>query len=223
MSRVVVVLPGIMGSELRLHGEMIWPGSPASLILPYKRMKELLDPDLVATDIIRSFSISKQYQTLADDLASWNFAEGETLFICPYDWRKRIEDAAAVLDTLVEKALAATGGACEINIIAHSMGGLIARYYLESGQFNVHPGFRAVRSLITLGTPHRGAPLALTAAMGMEKQLFLSAKQVHQLVTDPRYPALYQLMPSPEEPFAWVSRSPFASALPSPKRRCTSP
>jgi len=91
----------------------------------------------------------------------------------------------------------------EISIVAHSMGGLISRYYLESGRFDSRPGFQRVRDLITLGTPHRGAPLALTAALGMEKRLFLSADQVRLLVSDLRYPALYQLMPSPQEPFAW--------------------
>ena len=60
MSRVVVLLPGIMGSELRLDKELIWPGPAASLIFPYKKMTELLDPNLVATDIIRSFSVSTQ-------------------------------------------------------------------------------------------------------------------------------------------------------------------
>src|SRR3712207_7538424 len=48
-------------------------------------------------------------------------------------------------------------GDAEVSLVAHSMGGLISRYYLESGRFNDRPGFRAVRRLITMGTPHRGA------------------------------------------------------------------
>jgi pimeloyl-ACP methyl ester carboxylesterase len=192
-----------MGSVLTLNGEVIWPGSLGSLILAYKKMGELLDPGLVATDIIRSFSVSVQYGALISDLTTWGFKENKNLFTCPYDWRKRNEDAAEILAQLVEKAFNASGNSSEITFIAHSMGGLISRYYLESGKFNARPGFAAVRNLITLGTPHRGAPLALTAAMGMEKRLFLSAEQVQELVNDPRYPALYQLMPSPQEPFAW--------------------
>jgi pimeloyl-ACP methyl ester carboxylesterase len=207
MSRVVVFLPGIMGSELKLDKELIWPGSAASLIFPFKKMKELLDPNLVATDVIRSFSVSTQYQALVDDLFAWKFKENQDLFMCPYDWRKRNEDAAAVLAGRIDEAFAANGKDAEITIVAHSMGGLVARYYLESVLFNAHKGFPAVRSLITLATPHRGAPLALTAAMGMEKRLFLSADQVQQLANDPRYPALYQLMPSRHEPFAWDETS----------------
>lgn len=192
-----------MGSVLTLQGQVIWPGSLASMVLPYKKMKELLDPSLVASDIIRSFSVSVQYGALIDDLKAWGFTEGKNLFVCPYDWRKRNEDAAEVLAKLIEKAYGQNGADCQISLIAHSMGGLISRYYLESGKFDTRPGFAGVRNLITLGTPHRGAPLALTAAMGMEKRLFLSAEQVHKLVSDPLYPALYQLMPSPQEPFAW--------------------
>jgi triacylglycerol esterase/lipase EstA (alpha/beta hydrolase family) len=53
------------------------------------------------------------------------------------------------------------------------MGGLVCRYYLESSAFSQEPGFASVESLITIGTPHRGAALALTAAVGLEKRLSL--------------------------------------------------
>jgi hypothetical protein len=69
--------------------------------------------------------------------------------------------------------------------------------------FKDRPGLSLVRRLITLGTPHRGSPLALSAARGQEKRLFLNADKVKQLVNDSNYPALYQLMPPPGEPFAW--------------------
>jgi hypothetical protein len=39
--------------------------------------------------------------------------------------------------------------------------------------------------------------------MGQIKRLFLSAKQVKQVASDPNFPALYQLMPPPSEPFMW--------------------
>ncbi|HVW27021.1 MAG TPA: hypothetical protein VHC69_16765 [Polyangiaceae bacterium] len=47
-----------------------------------------------------------------------------------------------------------------VNIIAHSMGGLDARYAIT------HLGLHArVASLTTIGTPHRGTPIADTSAM----------------------------------------------------------
>lgn len=85
------------------------------------------------------------------------------------------------------------------------MGGLVSRYFLESGEYHEanSPGFACVRRLVTIGTPHRGAPLALCAALGQIKRLFLNAAQVKQLADQPEFPALYQLMPPESEPFLW--------------------
>jgi pimeloyl-ACP methyl ester carboxylesterase len=206
MTRVAIVVPGIMGSELRLNGEVIWPGSFLSLFLPYGKMNELMNPNLDATDLIRTYSVSTQYAKLIEDLERCGFRENDakpTLFVCPYDWRKDNALSAKTLADVIDKAFNTHPGNAEISLIAHSMGGLISRYYLESGDFNARPGFASVRQLITLGTPHRGAGLALAAAVGMEKRLFLSAEQVKQLVSDVRYPALYQLLPPVGEPFVW--------------------
>ncbi len=205
MTHAVIIIPGIMGSVLELNGEVIWPGSLLELKLPYKKMAKLLQPNLVATDVIRSFSISEQYQKLIDDLAKCGFREDDnpkTLYVLPYDWRKDNALAADKLAALIDEAVT-QNGATEISLIGHSMGGLVSRYYLESGNFNTRPGYQSIRRLITLATPHRGAPLALSAAMGKEKRLFLNKDQVQLLANDPRYPALYQLMPPPGEPFAW--------------------
>lgn len=204
MAHAAIVIPGIMGSVLELRGEVIWPGSPLDLYLPYNKMSKLMDANLVATDLIRNVSISEQYQKLIDDLSKCNFREDDnpkTLYVCPYDWRKDNALAAQKLADLIDQVT--QNGAAEISLIAHSMGGLISRYYLESGEFDGRPGFSSIRRLLTLGTPHRGSPLALSAAIGKEKRLFLNADQVQLLVNDSRYPALYQLLPPRSEPFAW--------------------
>ena len=206
MRNAVVFLPGIMGSELRLGGESVWPGPFSNLVLHYGKMSQLMRDDLVATDIIRSFSLSEQYKALLDDLKTCGFDElsdPRTLYVVPYDWRKSNVLSANILADALDKAVEEHGNQLAVNIIAHSMGGLVARYYLESGEFSKREGIKRVRQLITLGTPHRGAPLALTAAVGLERRLFLSRDQVLQLASDPRYPSLYQLLAPPDEPFAW--------------------
>ena len=208
MVAVAIVVPGIMGSELYKGGKLIWPGTLAELGLPYKKMKELLDPDLRVGDIIRSFSLAPQYSTLVWALGVCGFVEGgekPTLFGCPYDWRADNAKAAVRLGNCVRKAHEAHGSDLVISIVAHSMGGLVARYFLESGQFDEAkvPGFSAIKRLLTLGTPHRGTPLALLAALGHEKRLFLSASQVREVASDANFPALYQLLPPSGEPFAW--------------------
>lgn len=68
-----------------------------------------------------------------------------------------IRAAADLLGRHVEEVCARTGRA-EVDIVGHSLGGLIARYYVQR-----LGGDRRVRTLVTLGTPHAGtsvAPLA---------------------------------------------------------------
>jgi pimeloyl-ACP methyl ester carboxylesterase len=206
MNRVAVLIPGIMGSELRLGGQRIWPGPLVDLVLPYKLMPQLLSPDLVATDVIRTYATTTQYKALIDDLGTLGFGEADgSLVIFPYDWRQANEVSAAALADVLDKALEARGNDAEFILLGHSMGGLVARYYLESGKFADRPALARVVRFLALATPHRGAPLAFHRILGQEKALWLSAAQVREAANDPRYPSAYQLMPPPTEPFAWNS------------------
>lgn len=64
-----------------------------------------------------------------------------------------LASAAAELDRVVT-ATAAAAGTDRVDIVGHSMGGLVGRYYVALG-----PGASRVRKLITLGTPHAGSRL----------------------------------------------------------------
>ncbi len=68
-----------------------------------------------------------------------------------------IDNYADGLARRIEEILTATG-AEKLVILAHSMGGLVARAYLRKH------GARHVAKLITLGTPHQGTVLAPLAA-----------------------------------------------------------
>lgn len=198
-----------MGSVLKRGNNVIWPGSVTSVLLPYNRMADLMRPELVATDVWRQLGPFHVYDSILTDLDSWGFKEGDALYPFPYDWRKSNLDAAQQLADLVDKVVAQHNGNVVITLLAHSMGGLVARFYLESLNFDKRPGFARVTNLFTMGTPHRGAPLALTASLGMEKRLFLSASQVLQLAGDSRFPAVYELLPPLGEPFLWDAKDKF--------------
>lgn len=58
------------------------------------------------------------------------------------------------LDAFIDNVLSQTGKD-QVDIVAHSMGGLSSRYYIKN-----LGGHEKVGSLITLGTPHYGTPLA---------------------------------------------------------------
>ena len=86
------------------------------------------------------------------------YTEGKDFFVCPYDWRKDNRGNATgtlnnTLDKCINQALTQNPNATQVNILAHSMGGVIARYYISDP-------IRAqkIKRLITLGTPYLGAP-----------------------------------------------------------------
>ena len=72
---------------------------------------------------------------------------------------QNIPRAAVRLGAAIEELSAATGYA-RIHVIGHSLGGLIARYYVQrlGGDQHVH-------TLVTLGTPHHGTQLARAAPL----------------------------------------------------------
>ena len=77
--------------------------------------------------------------------------------VSSYDYgllTRDIPAAAGLLGEAVEK-LAANTGYERVHVIGHSLGGLIARYYVQrlGGDARVH-------TLVTLGTPHSGTELA---------------------------------------------------------------
>jgi pimeloyl-ACP methyl ester carboxylesterase len=86
---------------------------------------------------------------------------GADVLVFPYDWRLSNTQNAALLAREILRAW--FGGALpmvspprehRITFIGHSMGGLLARYLLET-----QPRWVGLaRRLITIGTPHRGAP-----------------------------------------------------------------
>jgi triacylglycerol esterase/lipase EstA (alpha/beta hydrolase family) len=64
-----------------------------------------------------------------------------------------IDDYASLVDRAVE-ALRHASGAAKVAIVAHSMGGLVARAWMRAY------GSQRVARLVTLGTPHHGTALA---------------------------------------------------------------
>ncbi len=90
-----------------------------------------------------------------------------------YDWRLSNRYNALRLKGVVEPALERWRALAEANrearliLICHSMGGLVARWYVER-----EGGAALTRKLITIGTPHRGAVAALQQLVnGVEKSV----------------------------------------------------
>jgi len=94
------------------------------------------------------------------------------------------------LKKLIDKRLKCwreKSGASDAKVIlmAHSMGGLVSRYYLE-----VLEGWQDSRALFTFGTPYRGSLKAVNFLANGYKQLFLDLTEVMRSLT-----SIYQLLP----------------------------
>ena len=89
------------------------------------------------------------------------------LRIFGYDWRLSNSYTAKKLGTFIAEEWQLDKPPSDENervtIIAHSMGGLVARYFIESSELE---GFQWVKRLVTVGTPHLGAPVTYTYMLG---------------------------------------------------------
>jgi len=80
---------------------------------------------------------------------------------------------------------------------------LVARNMLESGRHARLKRLAKITTLITLATPHLGAPIALWRLLNGEGAATLTPGDFARLVEDPRYPALHQLTPAPQARAIW--------------------
>ncbi len=145
----VFVLPGILGSNLKVDGKRIWLGW--RLVNGLKRLDyKAGQPDGVEPD--------GPIGLIYDDLIEF-LSETHEVIELAYDWRRPIEDEARRLATAVDAALTAREKSGQpVRLLAHSMGGLVARtMQLERPQvwdrMMAHPGAR----LLMLGTPNGGS------------------------------------------------------------------
>lgn len=102
--------------------------------------------------------------TLKSFLSDVEAESGATIYRPEISPANSVEFRAEQLAAEVEQILAATG-ALKINIVAHSLGGLDARYMISSLGYNDR-----VASLTTIATPHQGTPLTgLAEALGADQ------------------------------------------------------
>lgn len=180
---LVVIVPGVGGSELvDTAGRSVWGGPLAKLtvqaVLP-GRLSLAESPYLSPVGLlgvarsVPGFAALHPYVDLIGKIqrsfAGVVYDDGDpahrnlnaNLVAFPYDFRRSVVEAAERLDREVRDRLDHLGANGEgrarvVVVVAHSMGGLVARYWL--GPMG---GGSLCRRLYTLGTPHRGAPKAL--------------------------------------------------------------
>ncbi len=91
--------------------------------------------------------IVNEYKAIIKTFKNIGLYENKDFYIFCYDWRKSIESNINNLKDFVENIINTQG---KINIIGHSLGGLIARIYIQKE----NP--KNINKIFTIGSPHLG-------------------------------------------------------------------
>lgn len=218
---LVVVIPGIQGSRLARDGTPIWDVSAGAfwrgLTTLGASIKSLeLPPDIGDDDapdgvepvglmpdlhglpglgpIVRGYTGLVEWLKRDVGLRAATPASPGNLVDFPYDWRLSNRNSAKRLAETVTRELSRWRRDghrdAKIVLLAHSMGGLVARYYLE-----VLGGAEVARSLVTFGTPHRGAANAVINLVNGVRVGFGPVK-IDVSALGRSLPSAYQLLPT---------------------------
>jgi len=178
---ILVVIPGILGSNLRRQSKQTW--GYKNLALNLHRLASRLAEDLtlpanafeapeagyddgtLAAGIMKTQGIIPGFWSIDgyDDLLSTlraRFKESrQDIYEFPYDWRQSNEFTARRLSSFIEPLILRRQEeqpGARVLLVGHSMGGLVAKYYAECLDEKKH-----TRRVITIGTPYLGAVKAL--------------------------------------------------------------
>lgn len=194
----IIIIPGLTGSELinSRTGEEVWFRARRvkddDLRLPISPVLARNRDSLVPRDIIRSVKLfsflpeTEIYERLIDSLekrggyreANWKTATQsdtkDTFFVFAYDWRRDNVENARILVRQIETLKRRLGRPdLKFNVVAHSMGGLIARYAAMYGDTELPArapkptwaGARHFKKIFLLGTPNEGSILSINALL----------------------------------------------------------
>ena len=188
--RPVVFVPGAMGTELWRGEDRIWPNVRQLLQDPGAfHIENPLEPRGLVGQVVVIPNVFKmeRYNRFSEFLEeTLGYERGRDLLEVGYDWRNDLRQAARLLHERIED----WGVDRPITLVAHSMGCLVARYYVER-----LGGKNKVERLILLGGPHNGFPKSiLFLATGRDMLPFgMLRDRIREGLAN--FPAFYQLLP----------------------------
>ncbi len=225
----VIIIPGISGSQLvnPQTGKTVWfsikRDKDDDLRLPMTSPVLAKDRDSLQTkDIIRKVKLPvlpdvEVYQTLIDALEARGYTEADwkhpkatdVFYVFAYDWRRdNVESAQLLMQKMLGVKRALRRPDLKFDILAHSMGGLIARYAAMYGSADLPregavpvptwAGAANINKLMMFGTPNEGAFSSFDALINgypivTDRKLpFVDNLRPEDVLTNP---SVFQLIP----------------------------
>lgn len=208
----VILLPGIMGTTLSSPlKEQVWPVLSR---LAFGGFVERLASN--AKGVEAGLPLAGPYRRLVRYLARARL----NVDVCGFDWRLSVKGAAKKLETTVGPRLAGSKG--PVHLMAHSMGGLVARAWMAEHPETAARWKQRGGRLLMLGTPNHGSYAIPLILLGQEPlvtmlaavDLFHDESEVARVAQG--FTGLLEMMPAdptrpPEEwplfdPDVWAQR-----------------
>jgi len=221
----LILIHGLLGSRLKdsSSGKEVWPGawhqlllsSYPDLALPISAPASdapMLVSQLRADDLFDASFAGDYYQRIRQILEGpGGYVPGKAgtppddkrprYYVFSYDWRQdSIVSAAALEELILQIQSDYNNPDLQVDIIAHSLGGLVARYYARYGSVDLlngndfpvtMTGADNIRRMVLLGTPNLGSVSAIMAFVeGSRPGLRLIPPETMMTM-----PSVYQLFP----------------------------
>lgn len=213
LRHLVIIVPGMGGSVLEdTDGRLVWGHSRGSIpraLLSPGILSQSERPRLRPVGLIDSYTVLPPlvihgYDRTVSQIRRWFPAarvdvdrsdrepdRSADVVLFPYDFRLGVLDAAERLKAAVDRrlgGLSRTERRRRVIVVAHSLGGLVARYWLGS-----LGGADDCQALVTLGTPHRGMPKMLDWLINGARAGPVVLQDVTEVLRG--WPSLYDLLP----------------------------
>jgi|GEM_PF-1238707 len=200
----VLFVPGMLSTEINDGQEKIWPdplkmleGNSFMDVMGFDSNMNALYNSVYSKDVIgRELNFYDYSESIIKEFTNQGYEKSKNLFLFPYDWRYGVSgvypDGKTNSQLLAEKIaqIRRQTGADKVDVIAHSLGGLIVKKYVMD---STDP---KIDKLVFVGVPNLGSPLADKALlMGHGFNILgLLSEEIKKLSLN--MPLAYDLLPS---------------------------
>lgn len=215
----VLIVPGILGTNLSSDGDKLWLDlnrnftdlgdefmDSLSLKINFTQFDSQVDVGLMVGKEMANVGTGKVIlfdytEGLIKEFESQGYSEGNsatsTIFTFPYDWRYGASgvfaDGKTNIDALKQKIedVRALTGSDEVDVVAHSTGGLLLKKYVMENSSDNHIG-----KAVLVGVPHLGAPKAVKVLIHGDNFGIPFLDELEMKKISANFPVAYELTPS---------------------------